>query len=297
MRAKPFALIVIVSLGLFGFSEDTFAQTTTYTSGGTIGSDITIPSENTWIISPGATFTVNSGVTLTIDIGAVLENRGTIDNYGTIDNTRSASIINLGTINNAATGTIKNTGGFTFNNPFSGTRTVDGGKLVNYKTINNSGDLINNSFGIIKNSGGGTYGIGSLSWTFPPANIINNPNGAIYNYGVFDNFGVISNDCNVTITGSISGTFVDICDSDGDTVFDHLDNCPAIANTSQADADSDGIGDVCDPFPNDPDNDFDGDGVNGHVDNCPATPNPGDRPSTSPTETCRFPGAWPRWSS
>ena len=35
----------------------------------------------------------------------------------------------------------------------------------------------------------------------------------------------------------------------------------------------DGIGDVCDLFPNDPDNDIDGDGVSGEIDNCPVTPN------------------------
>ena len=35
-------------------------------------------------------------------------------------------------------------------------------------------------------------------------------------------------------------------DSDADTVCDTLDNCPAIANTSQADADTDNIGDACD---------------------------------------------------
>lgn len=29
-------------------------------------------------------------------------------------------------------------------------------------------------------------------------------------------------------------------DSDGDTIFDHQDNCPAIANTDQGDADGDG---------------------------------------------------------
>jgi hypothetical protein len=39
---------------------------------------------------------------------------------------------------------------------------------------------------------------------------------------------------------------MDCPDTDQDTVPDAIDNCPLIANTNQADADSDGIGDVCD---------------------------------------------------
>jgi hypothetical protein len=35
-------------------------------------------------------------------------------------------------------------------------------------------------------------------------------------------------------------------DTDSDGVDDDLDNCPTIANNNQADADGDGIGDVCD---------------------------------------------------
>jgi hypothetical protein len=42
-----------------------------------------------------------------------------------------------------------------------------------------------------------------------------------------------------------SGTRMGI-DRDSDTVLDGLDNCPAVANTNQADADGDGLGDVCD---------------------------------------------------
>ncbi len=52
------------------------------------------------------------------------------------------------------------------------------------------------------------------------------------------------------------------------------DSCPATPNTDQADFDSDGIGDVCDTCPGDPDNDaIDGDGICGDVDNCPAISN------------------------
>jgi hypothetical protein len=40
-----------------------------------------------------------------------------------------------------------------------------------------------------------------------------------------------------------------LADSDGDYVRDAIDNCPAICNALQMDADSDGAGDVCDATP------------------------------------------------
>jgi hypothetical protein len=43
-------------------------------------------------------------------------------------------------------------------------------------------------------------------------------------------------------------------DTDGDGAPDALDNCPLIANVDQADSDGDAIGDSCDPFPADSDN-------------------------------------------
>ncbi|MGB5326390.1 MAG: thrombospondin type 3 repeat-containing protein [Pseudomonadales bacterium] len=62
-------------------------------------------------------------------------------------------------------------------------------------------------------------------------------------------------------------------DADSDGVADGSDNCPNTANNNQLDSDGDGQGNVCDPFPNDPNNDIDGDGISGEIDNCPATAN------------------------
>ena len=66
-----------------------------------------------------------------------------------------------------------------------------------------------------------------------------------------------------TKTFTISITDVDE-DSDGDGINNSIDNCPSVANASQADADGDGIGDACDNAPNIANTnqlDTDGDGI------------------------------------
>ena len=105
--------------------------------------------------------------------------------------------------------------------------------------------------------------------------------------------------------GSINLTFEPLSDTDDDGVPDALDNCPLVSNPQQGDQDGDTLGDVCDPFPADPDNekaqcfvdlgeanaalfqaqedlaacqaqpsfqDADGDGVSDQTDRCPSTP-------------------------
>jgi hypothetical protein len=62
-------------------------------------------------------------------------------------------------------------------------------------------------------------------------------------------------------------------DTDGDTVLDPDDNCPADPNPDQADCDADAVGDVCDPSSDGPDED--GDSVADTCDNCPSVDNPG----------------------
>lgn len=63
-------------------------------------------------------------------------------------------------------------------------------------------------------------------------------------------------------------------DQDGDGVPDFTDLCPTISGDQQLDADGDGLGDACDPYPYDAENDIDQDGFGVRVDNCPRTFNP-----------------------
>jgi hypothetical protein len=59
-------------------------------------------------------------------------------------------------------------------------------------------------------------------------------------------------------------------DVDGDDEPNVSDNCPLIPNPGQENADGDDFGDVCDSCPEDPDDDLDGDGFCADVDNCPS---------------------------
>jgi hypothetical protein len=75
---------------------------------------------------------------------------------------------------------------------------------------------------------------------------------------------------------TITCTFTNGADTDGDGVPDATDNCPDDANPNQEDADGDGLGGVCDNCPtvyNPNQEDADGDGVGDACDNCPTIQN------------------------
>ena len=63
-------------------------------------------------------------------------------------------------------------------------------------------------------------------------------------------------------------------DDDRDYLCSGYDNCPNLNSLDQTDDDDDGLGDLCDPCPNDPGNDPDADGQCALTDNCPDAANP-----------------------
>jgi len=67
---------------------------------------------------------------------------------------------------------------------------------------------------------------------------------------------------------------LDLRDDDHDSFPNFIDACPETGSLGQLDTDGDGLGDACDPFPQDPDNDGDGDGYGVPEDNCPFLFNP-----------------------
>ncbi len=74
---------------------------------------------------------------------------------------------------------------------------------------------------------------------------------------------------NCSCTGSGAGSV----DSDGDGYCDLGDNCPSDSNPSQADTDSDAVGDACDVCVGNGADDVDGDSVCSGDDNCPTVAN------------------------
>lgn len=78
---------------------------------------------------------------------------------------------------------------------------------------------------------------------------------------------VINNEARITCESHIEECPA-LIDTDGDGVSDTVDNCPAVSNANQADANNNGIGDACEQA-----SDIDGDGVSDTVDNCPVVSN------------------------
>ncbi|NUQ22338.1 MAG: thrombospondin type 3 repeat-containing protein [Saprospiraceae bacterium] len=116
----------------------------------------------------------------------------------------------------------------------------------------------------------------------------------------FDNIAIEGYTCGVDSDGDGIYDPVDNCpytpnpnqlDSDHDGKGDLCDNCPFNANPNQADADNDGKGDVCDNCPNVANAgqlDVDNDGVGDVCDNCPtwANPNQADADSDGKGDVC-----------
>ncbi|MFC1591268.1 thrombospondin type 3 repeat-containing protein [Thermodesulfobacteriota bacterium] len=128
--------------------------------------------------------------------------------------------------------------------------------------------------GISTGEGGGTW------YPYAWADTVVIDTTQMYGTGPFE-FQVTITDCIGQTTNSpVFYINIDMCpenpyyDADSDGVGDVCDNCPDDDNADQSDADGDGIGDACDVCPNDADNDLGGDGVCSDADNCPDVDNP-----------------------
>lgn len=106
-----------------------------------------------------------------------------------------------------------------------------------------------------------TYGRGVFS-----AQLIQDPNADNDGDGIPNITDNCPNTANTDQADADGNAIGDVCqDTDGDGILDINDNCPITANTDQLDINNDGIGDVC--------QDTDEDGVFDANDNCPFTPN------------------------
>jgi len=120
-----------------------------------------------------------------------------------------------------------------------------------------------------------------LTWILSPGNVtlgtgpivVISEGLAVGNYTVWltatDSLGSVRSDSRTIIVGE--GGQTPVSDRDGDGIVDEQDNCPLLANASQADSDGDGWGNACDNCPslsNPTQVDVDGDGVGDACDPC-----------------------------
>ena len=97
------------------------------------------------------------------------------------------------------------------------------------------------------------------------------------NSSMVENFSYTSAECQDAYTAVVNGQPAQphvpsqALDGDGDGVPNDTDNCPAVANPDQVDANANGKGDACDTVIHGTDGD--GDGVPDATDNCPAVAN------------------------
>ena len=173
---------------------------------------------------------------------------------GTASTTQTSNTVNLTPPNSIPTDISLSSTSIAENKPIGATvgalsaTDSDSGDSHTYSLVAGSGDTDNASFSI---SG---------------ANLLT---GTALDYETKNSYSirVQTSDGTATYAKTFTITVADVFeDADGDGIPDQTDNCQSSANPNQADADADGIGDVCD-------SDIDGDGFANSSDNCPSTVN------------------------
>jgi len=165
-------------------------------------SGLTLNSGNTLTVDLGVTLIINGS--LVIDGGTVL-NYGTINSGGNITNKSGGTITNSGTINNSSyianVGTVTNSGTINSSGYFG-----NGGKITNNSggTISNSHTL--NSYGIITNSGTITNTSGGTMKNYGGGKINNLSGGTITNSGTMNNSSYVANTGTITNSGTINNS-------------------------------------------------------------------------------------------
>ena len=209
---------IVFSVILFGFSfsqAESATGITTFSVDTIISTDAVINAGEVWVINPGVTVTIDSGVTVT--------NSGTITNLGILDNV--GTLENLGTIDDSYQvfnfGTLNNRGTLTLDDLFTD---YNYGSLNNYGTLDFSNDIFN--FDTLANF----------------SNLVSH-SAYIVNY------------CGSIVSGIPDIVHVEYaCDTDGDGVYDSLEDLNLNGILTDDDTDSDST-------PNYLDTDDDGDGI------------------------------------
>ena len=224
------------------------------------GGDILISYNSNWSASGGAdylsNYDLNGGKTFT----TISNNTGTHQAALTFISSSGSGVIYLNNtltapgINSAPTGVSLS--------PSSVNENVSIGTTVGSLSTTDSDSGDSHTYSLVTGSGDTDNGSFSISG----ANLLT---GTALDYETKNSYSirVQTSDGTATYAKTFTITVADVFeDADGDGIPDQTDNCQSSANPNQADADADGIGDVCD-------SDIDGDGFANSSDNCPSTVN------------------------
>jgi hypothetical protein len=221
-------LVMVVML--WAVAANVLAASMTFTVDTTIDESATIAEGEIWTIQPGVTLTINSGISV-VNNGSILnsgiiDSAGTIENFGEFESSDDNGSNPLeGKVN--STGTIFNRSGATIDVSMRGIFTVLDGSLENYGEITtgspSTGILINiatftnladglvtiENLGTLSNHGGGTFtneGMIENQSGGLLRNAVASPSSRFNNSGVISNSGTLENTNSFDNVGRVTNT-------------------------------------------------------------------------------------------